>query len=66
MSLRAEELENETLGLKRKVREKRDVLEEYKANQGGVEGMAREYARIVGECERVRGDVERLEGGAQL
>lgn len=60
---RADELERETVALKRKVREKREVLEEYKAGQGGVEGMAREYARILGESERVRGDIERLEDG---
>lgn len=60
---KAEKLEMESGLLKRKVREARGLLEEYR-DGGGVEGLAREYARILGEAERVRGDIERLEGGS--
>lgn len=64
LRIKAEDLEREAVALKRKVREKREVLEEYRAEGGGgVESMAREYARILGEVERVRGDIEKLEGG---
>lgn len=59
---RAAELEKEYGFLRREVREKRELLEEYR-NGGGVEGMAREYAGILAEVERVREEVERLENG---
>ncbi|KAK4507101.1 hypothetical protein PRZ48_000835 [Zasmidium cellare] len=59
---KVEELEREEKGLRRKVREREEVLEEYRGQGGGIEGLAREYAEVLREAERVRGDVERLEG----
>lgn len=57
---RIEGLEREGMALRRKVREAEGVLEDYVA--GGWEGVAREYVEILREMERVRGEVERLEG----
>lgn len=62
LSLRSEELEREVVGLRRKIREKKELLGEYKEAGKGGEGMAREYAGILGEVERVMGDLARLEG----
>lgn len=58
---KVEALERESVGLRRKVREAEERLEEY-GRERAVEGMAREYAEVLRETERVRGDVERLEG----
>jgi myosin heavy subunit len=61
VSLKSEELEREAMMLKRKVREMGEALAEYRESNA-VEGMAREYAEIEGERERVQVDIERLEG----
>lgn len=54
------ELEREGSVLRRKVREKEQVLEEYRG-QSGIEGVAGEYAQVLKEIERVKEDVQRLE-----
>ncbi|CAK4034684.1 hypothetical protein CBER1_05128 [Lecanosticta acicola] len=45
---RVEDLDGEAVGLKRRMRELQEKLEEYRAN-AAVQGMAREYAEIVSE-----------------
>lgn len=55
------ELEGEIKGAKRRVREAEEKLEEYEAT-GGMEGLAREYAEVFGESERVKMEVGRLKG----
>ncbi|KAK5175221.1 uncharacterized protein LTR77_000358 [Saxophila tyrrhenica] len=57
---RAASLEKETKAVKGKVREAEERLEEYRKARG-MEGMAKEYAEILGETERVRAEIERLE-----
>lgn len=57
---KAEELDREDMALKRKTRELEERLEEYRAS-AAIEGMAREYAQIVRETEKVQADLERLE-----
>lgn len=60
---KVEELEREGTGLKRKLREREEDLEEYRG-QGGIEGVAGEYAQVLKEIERVKEDVRRLDRGA--
>lgn len=59
---REEGLEREIAALRRQVRERRGLLEEYREG-GGTRGMVEEYGRILAEGERVMGEIERLENG---
>lgn len=58
-----EELEREGTGLRRKSREREEVLEQYRG-QNGIDGVAREYAEVLEEIKRVKEDIQRLETGS--
>lgn len=60
LKAKVEELEREGSALRRRVREREEVLGEYRGS--GAEGVAGEYAEILREMGRVRGEIERLEG----
>lgn len=62
LKAKAEELEGKSRAVKRKIREAEERLEGYR-NAKGMEGLAREYADVVAESERIKGEIERLEGG---
>ncbi|KJY00155.1 hypothetical protein TI39_contig340g00020 [Zymoseptoria brevis] len=55
-------LEKEGLALRRKGREAQELLARYRRTEG-MEEVAREFAELVREREKVRKDIERLEGG---
>jgi myosin heavy subunit len=59
---KAESLEREAMGLRRRVREAEELLGRYRRTEG-MEEVAREYVEIVREREKVRADIERLEAG---
>ena len=63
LGVKLEDLRVESLSVKRKVRECEEKLEEYRS-VGGMEGLAWEYAEVLEESERVRGEIERV-GGAR-
>jgi len=60
LHIRAASVEKETRTVKTKVREAEERLEEYR-KAAGIEGMAREYAEILKETERVKAEIERLQ-----
>lgn len=62
LQTRLEESQKENAGLKRKVREAEEHLQEYR-KAGGMERLAKEYAEILKESERVKLDISRLEEG---
>lgn len=59
LSTKVEEIEAKSRACKRKVREAEDRLEGYRG-VGGMEAVAREYAEVGMEMQRVRGEIERL------
>ena len=61
LQTKQQELESESRITKRKVREAEEKLEEYE-KAGGMQGMAQEYAEVLKETERVKAEIERLEG----
>jgi hypothetical protein len=61
LKTKAQDLEAEILSTKRKVRDAAEKLEQYEKVRG-MEGIVREYAEIIRECERVGAEVGRLEG----
>jgi len=58
---RAEELEEETRVVRRKIREHEETLEKYGAHKGAMRVMARESLEIKREIEKVMADLQRLE-----
>lgn len=57
-----DDLEKEGLALRRKGREAQELLARYRRTEG-MEEVAREFAELVREREKVKKDIERLEGG---
>lgn len=57
---RSEDARNEERQLRRKIDEAEEKLAQYRAGRG-LEGMAREYAEILRETEKVKGEIGRLE-----
>ncbi len=57
-----EELDARSKATKRKVREAEEKLKEYKG-VGGMDSVAKEYAEILKESERVRAEIVRLKDG---
>ena len=62
LSSKRDELEASNKTVKRKVREAEEKLDEYKG-VGGMEGVAKEYAEILKESERVTAEIVRLKDG---
>lgn len=62
LKAKAQEIEETSKATRRKVREAEERLEGYRSVRG-MDGVAVEYADVVAEAERVRGEIERLEGG---
>lgn len=57
-------LEQRNAATRRKMREAEETLEKYR-KVGGLEGVAREFAEVTGEQERVREEIARLESGGR-
>ena len=57
---RSENARNEERQVRRKIDEAEEKLGQYRAGRG-MEGMAREYAEILRETEKVKGEIGRLE-----
>lgn len=64
LKTKAAALREESMVLRRKIREAEEKLEEYRRAKG-VQGMVREYAEILKETAKVREEVARLEGRAR-
>lgn len=62
LTAKEQEIEEEFKVTRRKVREAEEKLEGYRSARG-MEGVAREYGEVLAEQERVRAEIERLEGG---
>jgi myosin heavy subunit len=60
-----DELEARNRTMKRKVREAEEKLEEYRG-AGGMEGLAKEYAEILKESERIEAEIVRLKDGERV
>lgn len=57
-----DELEARNKTMKRKVREAEEKLDEYRV-AGGMESVAKEYAEILKESERIKSEIARLKDG---
>lgn len=62
LKMKANELDGSLQATKRKIREAEEKLDGYRS-VGGMEGVAREYAEVLAETERVRREIERLRDG---
>ena len=63
LKAKSEDLDRDVKSTKRKVREAEERLEQYR-EAGGMLGVAREYAEILKETEKVKAEISRLEGRA--
>lgn len=59
LDAKSEEIEAKSRACKRKVREAEERLEDYRGI-GGMDAVAREYAEVALEMQRVRGEIGRL------
>ena len=62
LSAKSDELEGRARKLKRDIREAEERLDGY-SKIGGMEGVAREYAEVLAQTERVQAETARLEEG---
>ncbi|KAK3651426.1 hypothetical protein LTR56_002437 [Elasticomyces elasticus] len=53
-------MQDESVALRRKIRDAEEKLDQYRSAKG-LQGMAKEYAEIVKESEKVKEDIARLE-----
>ncbi|KAF2212361.1 hypothetical protein CERZMDRAFT_97637 [Cercospora zeae-maydis SCOH1-5] len=61
LKARSEDLDHETVMLKRKIREAEDKLAEYHQAKA-IRGIAAEYSDIIRETAKIKADIARLEG----
>ncbi|KAK5705253.1 hypothetical protein LTR97_002371 [Elasticomyces elasticus] len=60
LKARASAMQDESVALRRKIRDAEEKLGQYRSGKG-LQSMAKEYAEIVKESEKVREDIARLE-----
>ncbi|KAK5734095.1 hypothetical protein LTR17_009223 [Elasticomyces elasticus] len=60
LKARASAMQDESVALRRKIREAEQKLDQYRSAKG-LQSMAKEYAEIVKESEKVKEDIARLE-----